>query len=112
MTKKMTVALAATLACALPSLAVAGTTNLDVIVDGRTGAVTRALPVMVSDLNLAKPGDYRRADSRLIRAARDVCGYAPESVMPTKGDYRTCYSAAIEGARSELDAKAQAQHAG
>jgi UrcA family protein len=112
MTGKMLVALAATLACALPTAALAGSTNTDVIVNGDTGAVTRTRAVTVADLNLASERGYRTADSRLVRAAKSVCGHVSGSIMPVTEDYRTCFGSAIDGARSDLDTLKQAQGAG
>ncbi|NWK94943.1 UrcA family protein [Sphingobium lactosutens] len=107
MTRKRMVALAATLAVALPGVASAGNSGMDVIVDGNTGAETRSIAVSVADLNLASTNGMRRADSRLVRASKQVCGFVNGSVIPVTDDYRDCYSAAIDGARSDLSALAQ-----
>jgi UrcA family protein len=107
MTKKTLAVLAASMALALPGLANAGNSDMDVIVDGNTGAQTRSVAVSVADLNLAKQGDLRRADYRLIRASKQVCGYVSGSVMPVTDDYRNCYGSAIEGARADLNTLAQ-----
>jgi UrcA family protein len=109
MTKKTLVALAATMAIALPGVASAGSNDMDVIVDGNTGAETRSLAVSVADLNLASASGMRRADYRLIRASKQVCGYVNGSVIPATDDYRNCFGAAIDGARSDLNALAQRQ---
>jgi UrcA family protein len=109
MTKKMLVALAATMALALPGVASAGSNDMDVIVDGNTGAQTRSVAVSVADLNLASNSGMRRADSRLIRASKQVCGYVNGSVLPITEDYRTCYGSALDGARSDLNTLAQRQ---
>ena len=53
MSMKTLAALAATMALALPAGASAGTDNMDVIVDGNSGAETRSVAVSVADLNLA-----------------------------------------------------------
>lgn len=109
MTNKTLVALAATMAFALPGVASAGSNDMDVIVDGNTGAQTRSVAVSVADLNLASNSGMRRADSRLVRASKQVCGYVGGSILPVTEDYRTCYGAAIEGARSDLNNMAQRQ---
>jgi UrcA family protein len=107
MTNKTLAVLAASIALAIPGLATAGSNDMDVIVDGNTGAETRSVAVSVADLNLSQANDMRRADYRLIRASKQVCGYVSGSVMPVTQDYRNCYGSAIEGARSDLNALAQ-----
>ena len=107
MTRKTLVALAATMALALPGVASAGSTDMNVIVDGNTGAQTRSMSVSVADLNLASNSGMRRADYRLIRASKQVCGYVNGSVMPVTDDYRTCYGTALDGARADLSTLAQ-----
>ncbi|MCI4590640.1 UrcA family protein [Sphingobium sp. BYY-5] len=109
MTNKTLVALAATIALALPTMASAGSNDMDVIVDGNTGAQTRSIAVSVADLNLTSNNGMRRADSRLIRASKQVCGYVNGSVLPITEDYRTCYGSALDGARSDLNILAQRQ---
>ena len=107
MTKKMLVAMAATLALSLPGIASAGNTDMNVIVDGNTGAQTRSVTVSLTDLNLAKQADLRRADYRLVRASKQVCGYVNGSVLPVTDDYRNCYGDAIDSARNDLNTLAQ-----
>jgi len=97
------------MALALPGVASAGSNDMDVIVDGNTGAETRSVAVSLADLNLARASGIRRADYRLIRASKQVCGFVNGSVLPVTEDYRNCYGAAIDGARSDLDALAQRQ---
>jgi UrcA family protein len=109
MTNKTLVALTAALALALPGAAMAGSNDMDVVVDGHAGTETRSLSVSVADLNLASSNGMRRADSRLIRASKQVCGYVNGSVLPVTEDYRTCYGSAIDGARSDLNTLAQRQ---
>lgn len=109
MTKKMLVAMAATMALALPGVASAGSNDMDVIVDGHAGTETRSLAVSVADLNLTSTNGMRRADSRLVRASKQVCGYVNGSVLPVTDDYRSCFGSAIEGARSDLSTLAQRQ---
>ncbi|WP_298399900.1 UrcA family protein [Sphingobium sp.] len=109
MINKTLVALAATFTLALPGAAMAGSNDMDVIVDGNSGATTRTISVSVADLNLASTSGMRRADSRLIRASKQVCGYVNGSIIPVTDDYRTCYGSAIEGARSDLNNLAQRQ---
>ena len=109
MTKKMLVAMAATMALALPGVASAGSNDMDVIVDGHAGTETRSLAVSVADLNLASTHGMRRADSRLVRASKQVCGFVNGSVLPVTDDYRTCFGSAIDGARSDLTSLAQRQ---
>lgn len=107
MTRKTLVALAAMMALALPGMASAGSNDMNVIVDGNTGAQTRSMSVSVADLNLASNSGMRRADYRLIRASKQVCGYVNGSVMPVTDDYRTCYGSALDGARADLNTLAQ-----
>ncbi|WP_088182393.1 UrcA family protein [Sphingobium sp. Z007] len=109
MTKKMWVAMAAAMALALPGVASAGSNDMDVIVDGRAGTETRSLAVSVADLNLASTNGMRRADSRVTRAAKQVCGFVNGSVLPVTDDYRNCFGSAIDGARSDLSTLAQRQ---
>ncbi len=109
MTRKMLVALAATMAVALPTAASALSNNYDVIVDGQTGNEIHSIGVRVGDLNLADPRGYRMADYRVTKAAKKVCGFVNGSVVPETRDYRTCFGDALEGARSDLDKLAGAQ---
>ncbi|KQM99109.1 UrcA family protein [Sphingobium sp. Leaf26] len=109
MTKKTLVALAATMALALPGVASAGSNDMDVVVDGHAGTETRSIAVSVADLNLTSTGGMRRADSRLVRASKQVCGWVNGSVIPVTDDYRACYGSAIDGARSDLNGLAQRQ---
>ncbi|MEA3389607.1 UrcA family protein [Sphingobium sp. CCH11-B1] len=107
MTKKTLAVLAASMALALPGLASAGSSDMDVIVDGNTGAQTRSIAVSVADLNLASDSGLRRADYRLVRASKQVCGYVNGSILPVTNDYRNCYGSAIQGARADLNTLAQ-----
>jgi UrcA family protein len=109
MTKKNWVAMAAAMALALPGVASAGSNDMDVIVDGRAGTETRSLAVSVADLNLTSTNGMRRADSRVTRAAKQVCGYVNGSILPVTEDYRNCFGSAIDGARSDLSTLAQRQ---
>lgn len=112
MSGKTLAALAATMLCALPTMASAGSNGFDVIVDGRTGAQTRSTAVSVADLNLQSDRGYRTADSRIIRAAKRVCGYVNGSALPETNDYRTCYGNALTGGRDDLNALAGAARQG
>lgn len=107
MTRKTLVALAATMAIALPGIATASSTDMNVIVDGNSGAQTRSVSVSVADLNLASDNGMRRADYRLIRASKQVCGFVSGSVIPISDDYRTCYGTALDSARADLTSLAQ-----
>jgi UrcA family protein len=107
MTRKMLVALAATMAFALPASASALSTNDDVIVDGHSGTETRSIGVSVRDLNLGDERGYRVADYRITSAAKKVCGYMKGSVIPETRDYRECFGDALEGARNDLNTLAQ-----
>ncbi|NML10498.1 UrcA family protein [Sphingobium sp. AR-3-1] len=109
MTKKTWVAMAAAIAVALPGVASAGSNDMDVIVDGRAGTETRSLAVSVADLNLTSTNGMRRADSRVTRAAKQVCGFVNGSVLPVTEDYRNCFGSAIDGARNDLSTLAQRQ---
>ncbi len=109
MTKKSWMAMAAAMTLALPGVASAGSNDMDVIVDGRAGTETRTLAVSVADLNLASTNGMRRADSRVTRAAKQVCGFVNGSVLPVTDDYRNCFGSAIDGARSDLSTLAQRQ---
>lgn len=107
MTRKTLAALAVAMALVAPGLASATATSSDVIVDGRTGAVTRSLAVSVADLDLGSTHGYRMADSRITRAAKQVCGYVSGSIIPVTSDYRTCFTGAQQDGRSELDSRVQ-----
>ena len=107
MTRKMVVALAASMAVALPTAASALSTNADVIVDGNTGTETRSMTVSLRDLNLADQRGYRMADYRITKAAKKVCGYMSGSIIPETRDYRTCFGDALDGARDDLNTLAQ-----
>lgn len=109
MNKTTLAIIAASLTLALPGMASAGSNSMDVIVDGSSGAQTRSVVVPVNDLNLASASGMRRADYRLVRASKEVCGYVRGSILPVTDDYRTCYGNAIEGARSDLNSLAQRQ---
>jgi UrcA family protein len=109
MTKKMLVAMAAMMALALPGVASAGSNDMDVVVDGHAGTETRSIAVSLTDLNLASNNGMRRADSRLVRASKQVCGYVNGSVLPATDGYRDCYGSAIDGARADLSTLAQRQ---
>jgi len=109
MPKNMLVALAATMALALPGVASAGSNDMDVVVDGHSGTETRSVAVSLADLNLASNNGLRRADSRLVRASKQVCGWVNGSVLPVTDDYRSCFGSAIDGARSDLGTLAQRQ---
>lgn len=109
MTSKTLVAFAATIALALPGVASAGSNDMDVIVDGRAGTETRSIAVSLADLNLASANGLRRADYRVTRAAKQVCGFVNGSVLPITNDYRSCFGQALDGARSDLSSIAQRQ---
>lgn len=109
MNRKTLVALAATMALALPGVASAGSNDMDVIVDGRAGTETRSIAVSLADLNLASSNGLRRADYRVTRAAKQVCGFVNGSILPVTQDYRSCFGEALDGARSDLNAIAQRQ---
>lgn len=108
MTRKMLVALAATMAVGLPAAAFADNSVTDVIVDGRTGAETRSMAVQVTDLDLTSNHGVRMADSRITRAAKKVCGWANGTVIQPTREYRACFGDALDGAREDLNMKIQA----
>jgi len=109
MTRKRLVALAATLALALPGAAGAMNNDMNVVVDGKAGTATRTMIVSVADLNLASSNGLRRADSRVTRAAKQVCGWVNGSVLPATPAYRSCFGEALDGARGDLSLLAQRQ---
>ena len=113
MTRKTLVALAATISFAMPAAsAFAGINDMDVVVDGRTGAETRSLTVSMADLNLASTHGARMADSRITKAAKQVCGWMNGSILPATPDYRACFGEALDGARTDLDTLIQTQRQG
>jgi UrcA family protein len=112
MTRKTMVALAAAMTFALPASASALSNDMDVIVDGRSGTETRSITVSVADLNLASSRGARVADSRINRAAKEVCGWMNGSIQQPTREFRNCYGAALDDARGDLDALAQAQRQG
>lgn len=113
MTRMTLVALAATIALALPTAtAFASNNSMDVIVDGRTGAETRSIAVSVADLNLASSHGARLADSRITRAAKKVCGWMNGSIIPATREYRNCFGDALDDARNDLGTLIQAQRQG
>ena len=112
MTGKTMVAMAAAMALALPTTALALDRNYDVVVDGTTGAMTRSISVSVADLNLGSDNGLRRADSRITRAAKKVCGWHNGSILPATSDYRACFGDALGEAREDLGTLAQAQRQG
>jgi len=104
MTRKTLVALAATITFAMPgATAFAGINDMDVVVDGRTGAETRSIAVSVADLNLASNHGVRMADSRITRAAKQVCGWMNGSILPATPEYRACFGEALGDARNDLN---------
>lgn len=107
MTRKLLVALAATMAIALPTAASALNANADVIVDGNSGTETRSITVSLRDLNLGDQRGYRMADYRITKAAKKVCGHMNGSIIPETRDYRTCFGDALDGARDDLNTLAQ-----
>ncbi|EQB08569.1 hypothetical protein L288_07675 [Sphingobium quisquiliarum P25] len=111
MTKKTLAALAAAMTFALPASALAGD-GMDVIVDGRTGTETRSVIVSLADLDLGSSRDARRADSRINRAAKQVCGWMSGTILQPSREYRACFDDALSGARADLASLAQGQHQG
>ena len=111
MTRKTLVAFAAAMTLALPAAALAFSNEMNVIVDGRAGTETRSVVVPVADLNLASAHGARLADSRITRAAKQVCGWLNGSIQQPTREFRACYGAALDGARSDLESLAQ-QHRG
>ena len=97
MTRKMLVALTAAMTLALPAAnAFAGINDMDVVVDGRTGAETRSIAVSMADLNLSSTHGARMADSRITKAAKKVCGWMNGSILPATPEYRACFGACDE----------------
>ena len=112
MNRKMLVALAATAAFTLPTAAMALDKNNDVIVDGTSGAQTRAVVVRLHDLDLASAQGQQVANARIDNAARKACAWSTGSVLPVTADYHRCYSNAFDSAQRELESLAQAQRQG
>ena len=112
MIRKRFAALSAVVMCALPTSAFAGGNGMDVIVDGRTGTETRSVTVSLADLDLASNQDARRADSRINRAAKEVCGWMSGSIQQPTREYRACYGDALDGARADLGSLIQARRQG
>jgi UrcA family protein len=112
MTRKTLAAFAAAMTLALPASALALNNGMDVIVDGRMGTETRSIAVSVADLNLTSTHDARLADSRITRAAKQVCGWLNGSIQQPTREFRACYGAALGEARSDLDSLAQALRQG
>lgn len=111
MTRKMLAALTATMVLALPAAASTGN-GMEVIVDGHTGAETRSMAVTVADLDLARTHDARLADSRITRAAKQVCGWVNGTALQPTREYRACFGSALSDARDDLSALIQAQRQG
>ncbi|MEV5023851.1 UrcA family protein [Sphingobium sp. LMA1-1-1.1] len=113
MTRKMLVALTAAMTLALPAAnAFAGINDMEVVVDGRTGAETRSIAVSMADLNLSSTHGARMADSRITKAAKKVCGWMNGSILPATPEYRACFGDALDGARTDLNTLIQAQRQG
>lgn len=112
MTGKTWAALAAAMTLALPAAAFAGSNDTDVIVDGALGTETRSITVSLGDLDLASRHGEQMADSRVTKAAKKVCGWMNGTVQQPTREYRTCYSGALDGARSDLNQMIQAQRQG
>ena len=112
MTRKRLAALAATMAFALPASAMAGSTETNVVVVDHSGTETRSITVSVADLNLASAHGARLADNRIARAAKQVCGWMSGTVLQPTREYRSCFTAALDGARGDLGTLIQAQRQG
>lgn len=112
MTRKTLAAMAAAMTFALPASALAGSDDMNVIVDGRAGTETRSVTVSVADLNLASHHGARLADSRITRAAKQVCGWMSGSIQQPTREYRACFSDALDSARDDLGNLIQGQHQG
>ncbi|WP_340267583.1 UrcA family protein [Sphingobium mellinum] len=112
MTGKMLAALAATMTLALPVAASTGSNAMDVVVDGRAGTETRSVTVSLADLNLTSTHGARLADSRITRAAKQVCGWLDGSIQQPTREYRACFGDALGDARTDLSHLVQARRQG
>ena len=111
MSRKTLAALsAAAMLCALPATALAAGKGMDVVIDGRNGTETRSMTVSLADLDLASRHDARLADSRIDRAAKQVCGWMSGSIQQPTREYRACYGNALGGGRAGLNSLIQGQH--
>ncbi|AUW57933.1 hypothetical protein C1T17_07275 [Sphingobium sp. SCG-1] len=92
----------AALALALPATALLAAPALaqsDLVVTyGADNAVTKSLPVDISDLRLSSPKGRAVAEGRIAAAVKSVCSEKQIYSNEGKRDYRRCYA----------DAKAQA----
>jgi UrcA family protein len=103
MIRKMLVALAATMVCALPTAALALDNSLDVIVERTNRAEKYSTVVSLAGLDLASDQGVRWADGRIVKASRQVCGWVQGTVLPETREYRTCVGDALNNARNDLD---------
>jgi UrcA family protein len=102
MTRKTVVALAAAMTFALPASALAGSNDMNLTVNAQAGTETRSVTVSLADLNLASNHGARMADSRITRAAQQVCGWMRGSIQQPSREYRACLGEALDGARGDL----------
>lgn len=103
---RKTLALAATLAFALPTSAFAAGHEA-VAIDQIAGTEMRSIAVSVSDLDLTSGHGARLADSRITRAAQKACGFMKGSVQQPTREYRACLNDALSGARADLVSRGQ-----
>lgn len=63
---------------------------------------TRSVAVSVADLNLASGEGRARAEQRIARAAKAVCGGGPERSLAAAADYERCRNQALSSATAVL----------
>ena len=102
MTRKLPAALAAAMICALPTAGLATDTSTMVLVQGTNRGETVAQVVSLAGLDVTSESDARRADSRLVKASKQVCGWVHGTILPETREYRTCVGNALTGARGNL----------
>lgn len=96
---KTTMMVASAAALLLPMAAAAQGNDTDLTITGDRDM--RSETVSISDLNLRSDRAVRVADSRLRRAAANVCDYSGGDMM--RRDYRDCYQDAFSRARVDLN---------
>ena len=68
--------------------------------------------VRIADLDLSTPAGKHQLDSRLVIAAREVCGTAPDVDLEGKNDVRKCRADTLASARAKRDSLVAAAQPG